>query len=153
MKTHAPLVLLTVGVGTLTAVIAQSPREQEPPMGQAVFVDDTIIRPYDPTPALVTRETRVDRPKYPATDIHAHWSIDLEPAVLLEAMDDLGVERAVNLSGGFGAGLDAMLDRFHAAAPGRLVVFANLDVSQIDAPTFGADVAAMLERAHAAPPA
>ncbi len=72
----------------------------------------------------------------------------LEPAALLKAMDDLGVERAVNLSGGFGPQLDRMLARYHDAAPGRLVIFANIDFSRIDEPTFAADHVAMLERAH-----
>lgn len=117
-------------------------------MGQAIFVGDTVLKPYDPTPALVTKETRVDRAKYPATDIHAHWSANLEPAALLKAMDDLGVERAVNLSGGFGQQLDRMLARYHDAAPGRLVIFGNIDFSTIDEPTFAADHVAMLERAH-----
>ncbi len=119
-------------------------------MGQAIFVGDIVLKPYDPVPALVTPVTRVDRAKFPATDIHAHWPASLEPAALLKAMDDLGVERAVNLSGGFGAQLDRMLARYHDAAPGRLVIFGNIDFRRIDEPTFAADHVAMLERAHAA---
>ena len=125
------------------------PATQDPPMGQALFVGDQVIKPYDPVPTLVTRETRVDRAKFPATDIHAHWPASLEPAALLTAMDDLGVERSVNLSGGSGEALDRMLARFHDAAPGRLVIFGNVDFSRIDEPTFGADAVAMLERGHA----
>ena len=150
-KTARWLVAMAVVAGLGGAVgwsLAQE-REQDPPMGQAIFVGDTVLKPYDPTPALVTRVTRVDRAKFPATDIHAHWPANLEPAALLKAMDDLGVERAVNLSGGFGAQLDRMLARYHDAAPGRLVIFGNIDFSKIDEPTFAADHVAMLERAHA----
>ncbi len=134
------------GVGAWT--LAQD-RDTDPPMGQAIFVGDTVLKPYDPVPALVTRVTRVDRAKFPATDIHAHWPASLEPEALLKAMDNLGVERAVNLSGGFGPQLDRMLARYHAAAPGRLVIFGNIDFRRIDEPTFAADAVAMLERAHA----
>jgi uncharacterized protein len=42
-----------------------------------------------------------------------------------------------------------MLERFHQAAPGRLVIFANVDFARIDEPGFGQTMAAMLERAHA----
>ena len=66
-------------------------------MGRAIFVGDTVLMPYDPTPALVTRETRVERAKYPATDIHAHWSANVEPAALLKAMDDLGLSTTAEL--------------------------------------------------------
>jgi uncharacterized protein len=128
---------------------AQPPRPAEPDLGPAVYVGDDIIRRYDPTPALVTQVTPVDRPKFPATDIHAHWQLSLEPSALLAAMDDLGMERAINLSGGFDDQLDQMLDRFHGAAPGRLVIFANIDFSRIDEPGFGQAMADMLERAHA----
>ena len=134
--------------GAVAWTLAQG-RDQDPPMGQAIFVGETVLKPYDPVPALVTKATRVDRAKYPATDIHAHWPASLEPAALLTAMDDLGVERAVNLSGGFGDQLDRMLARYHDAAPGRLVIFGNIDFRRIDEPTFAADHVAMLERAHA----
>jgi predicted TIM-barrel fold metal-dependent hydrolase len=145
------LVTLTLGAplgGVAVWALAQA-RDQDPPMGQAIFVGDTVLKPYDPDPALVTRTTRVDRARFPATDIHAHWSATLEPSALLAAMDDLGVERAVNLSGGFGAQLDRMLTRYHDAAPGRLVIFGNIDFSRIDEPSFASDHVAMLERAHA----
>lgn len=150
MTLRTPLVLCLgalLGGGTVWSV-AQS-READPPMGPAIFVGDTVLKPYDPTPALVTKVTRVDRPKYPATDIHAHWPESVTPEALLAAMDDLGVERSVNLSGGVGAQLDRMLARYHDAAPGRLAIFANIDFSRIDAPTFASDHVAMLERAKA----
>lgn len=125
----------------------QEPAEAD--LGPAVYVGDVILRRYDPTPALVTSVTPVERPGFPATDIHAHWPVSLEPAALLAAMDDLGMERAVNLSGGFGDQLDSMLARFHDAASGRLVVFANIDFRRIDEPRFGQTMAEMLRRAHA----
>jgi predicted TIM-barrel fold metal-dependent hydrolase len=145
----AAILGISVGGGAMALSMAAQERQQDPPMGPAVFVGDTVLKPYDPTPALTTRETPVARAKYPATDIHAHWPASVEPAALLQAMDDLGVERAVNLSGGFGAQLDRMLERYHDASPGRLVIFGNIDFSKVDEPTFAADHVAMLERAHA----
>lgn len=138
--------LRAAGQASPAAPASQNP---EPDLGPAVYVGDAILRRYDPDPALVSKATIVHRAKFPATDIHAHWPRDLEPAALLAAMDDLGVERAVNLSGGFGGQLDAMLDRFHQAAPGRLAIFANIDFTRIDESAFGRETAAMLERAHA----
>jgi hypothetical protein len=133
------LALAALVLGTSAVAHAQPPRPPAPDetdLGPAVYVGDTIIKNYDPTPALVTKVTHVPRPKFPVTDIHAHWSLQLDAATLLAAMDDLGVERAVNLSGGFGPQLDRMLETFHAAAPGRLVIFANLDMRQVDDPQF-----------------
>lgn len=145
-RLHAFVVLaLGVGVGLASA---QPPRSDQNDLGPAVYVGDTIIKRYDPTPALVTEVTPVARPAFPATDIHAHWSMKVDPKVLLASMDDLGVERAVNLSGGFGPQLDRMLETFHRAAPGRLLIFANIDFDRIDEPGFGESMAAMIEAAH-----
>jgi len=111
------LLMVGAAIGGASGWTLAQEREQDPPMGPAIFVGDTALKPYDPTPALVTRETRVEKAKFPATDIHAHWPASVEPAALLKAMDDLGVERSVNLSGGFGAQLDRMVSRYHDAAP------------------------------------
>jgi uncharacterized protein len=147
------LAVLAAAAGLWLAGRDSLTAQESPPadqnLGQAVYIGDDIVRPYDPTPALVTRVTPVDRPRFAATDIHAHWTTAMEPAALLAAMDDLGVERAVNLSGGFGDELDRMLERFHRVAPGRLVIFANIDLARIDEPGFGHTTAGMLERAHA----
>ncbi len=139
------LALTAVGCG----VSAQPPQGGEPDLGPAVYVGDTIIKRYDPDPALVTKVTPVRTPAFPATDIHAHWSLKVTPQALLAAMDDLGVERSVNLSGGFGPQLDQMLETYHKAAPRRLLIFANIDFDRIDEPGFGESMASMLEAAHA----
>ena len=143
------MLVLAALAGAATAWSFAQPRAADPPMGPAIFVGDTVLKPYDPTPALVTKVTRVDRPRFPAIDVHAHWPESIAPDALLSAMDDLGVARSVNLSGGFGPQLDRMLARYTAAAPGRLLVFANLDLARIDAPTFARDHVAMLEAAKA----
>lgn len=142
------LLVLALAVGGL-GVAAQPPASGEQDLGQAVYVGDTIIKRYDPTPALVTKVTPVPTPAFPATDIHAHWSLKVTPQALLDAMADLGVERAVNLSGGFGPQLDQMLETYHKAAPGRLLIFANIDFDRIDEPGFGETMASMIEAAHA----
>jgi uncharacterized protein len=100
--------------------------------GRAVYVGDELLKGYDPKPQLVTKATRVDRPKFPAIDVHCHWDALVAPEFLLRAMDELGVEKAVNLSGGWGSQLERMLSRYHARAPDRLLVFANIDFSMID---------------------
>ena len=118
-------------------------------VGTAVYAGGELLRNYRPEPSLVTKQTRMDKPKFPVIDVHCHWTLREDPKALLRAMDDLGVTRAVNLSGGYGPGLEAMLERFHPAAPDRLLVFGNLDFGRIDDGSFGADAAAALQRAKA----
>ena len=99
--------------------------------GTAVYADGDVVWQYHPTPTLVTDVTRVDKPAYPAIDIHCHWTLEQDPDELLAAMDKLGVKAAVNLSGGSGERFDAMIERFHKPAPDRLLILCNLDFTDI----------------------
>ncbi len=116
--------------------------------GVAVYVDDELIRDYQPVPSLVTKVTKITRPKFPVIDAHCHWSLEQNPQRLLAAMDKLGETKAINLSGGFGPTLEQMLTKFHDAAPDRLFIFCNIDFSKIDEPTFSEDAVHAIESAR-----
>ncbi len=92
---------------------------------------------FNPVPALVTRRTTIDRPRYPVIDVHQHlggefgggW--DQRPvSELLTVLDEAGVEVIVDLDGGWGeAILDAHLKKFKEAAPERFQMFGGVDWS------------------------
>ncbi len=66
-------------------------------------------------------------------------------------MDAAGVEAIVDLDGGWGEGLRAEIDRWQAALPGRVAVFAGLDYARwADDPAFGETEAARLRDGVAA---
>lgn len=123
--------------------------EGDPPAGQAVYVGNELLKDYRPASSLVTKVTDVTKPRFPVVDVHCHWFIQQDPQFLLTQMDKLGVRRAVNLSGGYGRQLEAMLKKFRGVAPDRLLVLANVDFSKIDEPTFPLDAVAALRRARA----
>ena len=100
-------------------------------VGAAVYAGDEVVRDYRPTPALVTKTTRIEAAKFPAIDAHCHWSVEQEPEALLKAMDERNVAYAVNLSGGFGGQIDAVLDKFDPAKYPRLITFCNLDFDRV----------------------
>ena len=146
------LTFLSAPTLSAAAAAAQTTRPSTPPepdIGSAVYVGDEMLKDYQPEPALVTPEHVILKPKFPVVDVHCHWSLKQDPQQLLKAMDELGVSRSVNLSGGYGAELDEMLERFSKVAPDRLITFCNLDFDQIDDPAFGAKMAAYLADAHA----
>ena len=62
------LLLVAAGMagGGVVAWTAAQEREREPPMGQALFVGDDVVKPYDPVSSLVGKATDVARPKFPA---------------------------------------------------------------------------------------
>lgn len=95
------------------------------------------LEDYRPRPALVTRATTVDRPRFPVIDAHNHlgpefgggW--DQRPVgELLAALDAADVRLLVDLDGGWGEPiLNRHLDLFKAAAPERFRVFGGVDWS------------------------
>ena len=80
------------------------------------------------------------RPCVPAIDAHNHlgrwlsdwvrddggWVVE-DVGALLALMDETGVEAIVNLDGRWGAELEANLDRYDRAHPGRFFTFCHVD--------------------------
>lgn len=80
----------------------------------------------------------------PLIDTHTH----LNPpsfGLFLKLMDDNGIERAVNMSGGSNPEAQVQALRVADQAGGRLALFHNIDWSNIDAPDFGEREATALE--------
>ena len=103
---------------------------------------------YAPASKLRLERTRVERPRFPAIDFHAHlgrwldpdgdwvagdlagrrhdrWAV--EPEAYLELCDRHSIETSINLDGGWDAELEANLDRLDRAHPGRYLTFCQLD--------------------------
>lgn len=114
-------------------------------IGTAVYVHDDVVWGYDPVPTLEADEHEVARAAVPATDVHCHWSERQDPSAMLAAMDARNIERAVNLSGGWGSRFDRMIEMC-SVAPDRLLVFCNVDFSRIDEADFAEAAVAELRR-------
>jgi predicted TIM-barrel fold metal-dependent hydrolase len=114
---------------------------------------DLPLRRYRPRSRLRVPEHRVPRAAVPAVDAHNHlgrwlgtdgaWTL---PVVgeLLSVMDGCNVAAIVNLDGMWGDELEANLDRYDRAHPGRFVTFAHLDWRETVEPGFGERMAASL---------
>jgi predicted TIM-barrel fold metal-dependent hydrolase len=102
---------------------------------------------YEPTSGLKVPEHPVTKARYPFIDVHNHQRAGMDQAALgklVKDMDDLNMHTMVNLSGGSGEQLKAGVANLKGNYPGRFVLFANLDLSKIDAPGFGQAAAAQL---------
>ena len=98
---------------------------------------DLPLRAYRPRQMVRRELTELDpRPPAPMIDAHNHlgrwltgtWSVP-DVGTLVGLMDELGVEAVVNLDGMWGEELDANLDRYDRAHPGRFATFAQWDRS------------------------
>jgi predicted TIM-barrel fold metal-dependent hydrolase len=97
-------------------------------------LDRLLLRDYRPRPALRVRVSEPTRLAVPAVDAHNHLGRWLHPAgdwmvqdvgALLALMDEVGVETIVNLDGRWDGELEANLDRYDRAHPGRFLTFCH----------------------------
>jgi predicted TIM-barrel fold metal-dependent hydrolase len=96
---------------------------------------DLPLREYRPRQMVRRELTTLDpRPPHPLIDAHNHlgrwltgtWSVP-DAGALVGLMDELGIETIVNLDGMWGEELDANLERYDRAYPGRFATFAQWD--------------------------
>lgn len=101
---------------------------------------DLPLRDYRPVPRLVAPAHPVTRARVPAVDAHNHlgrwltewlerpgeWAV-ADVGELLHLMDALNLRAIVNLDGLWGDELEANLDRYDRAHPGRFATFCHVD--------------------------
>ena len=82
-------------------------------------------------------------------DAHAHVTLS-EAAVrrAVQIMDENGIVKMVDLSGGFGEQLKSKIELYNKIAPGRFAVFTNMDFSKVNDPQFSKKAMADLEEAY-----
>lgn len=115
------------------------------------------LEDYRPRQAMRTASHPVARPRFGAIDAHNHLGMPFggdwagrSPGELAAVMDAAGIERIVDLDGGWGDGLRREVARWQEALPGRVAVFAGLDyASWAHDPEFGEREAARLREAVA----
>ncbi len=91
---------------------------------------------YEPISTLVVPGEIIKRAKFPFIDIHSHhWRMAVQDnAAVAEEMDSLNMVALINLSGRSGDLLKSMVDAGNEQAPGRFIVFANIDFRGMDEP-------------------
>ncbi|HEY7400034.1 MAG TPA: amidohydrolase family protein [Actinomycetota bacterium] len=112
---------------------------------------DLPLRDYRPRSSLRLPEHHVPRARFPAVDAHNHlgrwltdgWSAP-DTGELVDVMDACGIDAIVNLDGMWGDELQANLDRYDRARPGRFATFCQLDWTTTAEPGFGERLAAQL---------
>lgn len=88
---------------------------------------------YNPPSSLVVPEHKLTKAKFPFIDVHNHQnglaSGNLKD--ILQDMDAMNLKVMVNLSGGNGSRLKAQVDNTRSKAPGRFIIFANVNFDGI----------------------
>lgn len=123
----------------MTALLPDSVQAQA---GDLKLVD------WKPVSQLKTKETRIEKAKYPVIDIHNHLGKLENTARYLEEMDKAGVWKCVSLDA------NSKDDRYkehlkvsQSIAADRFLLFFRPDFSRIDEPNFGENEAKRLQEA------
>jgi predicted TIM-barrel fold metal-dependent hydrolase len=127
---------------------------------------DLLLKDFQPRSMLHVPATRVERARFPVIDVHSHlsWAKDVrggvsvseqrvfwaKPEALIEVMDRKGIQTLVNLTGGWGAGLDETLAAFDQRYPGRFVSLTEPAYGRFLEPGFAKLQADEIERARRA---
>ncbi len=144
----ARLTLAAISIALMTVARPLSAQDDLPEGAKGL--DLSPFWAYDPPSTLVVPETEVTRTKYPFVDVHNHqWRMATDDlASTVADMDALNMAVMVNLSGRggrrienpdgsfrFGMGtpehLEQVLQNARDNAPGRFVVFTNIDFEGI----------------------
>ncbi len=133
--------------------------------GQAEGQTGTKLLPlkdFQPKSMLHTKVTRVEKTRFGLIDFHTHLTFgdDLggtetikiggEPSRILPYMDQRNIRIMVNLTGGYGKGLEQAVALFSKPYPDRFVVFTQPCWGRLNEPGYPQFQADQIERAHKA---
>jgi predicted TIM-barrel fold metal-dependent hydrolase len=142
------LLVLTIGVSEFQQIYPRADffsLERYRDSWRILLGKDALLSRYQPRATLVLPRQEVERPAYPAIDVHFHLESlepDMTPERLVQAMDAAGVAQIVNLGGWPPDRFEYFAKAFYEKYPGRFILFAKPDP---DALTHENGVAEQLE--------
>ncbi|MGC8793649.1 MAG: amidohydrolase family protein [Bryobacteraceae bacterium] len=148
----------------LGLAVATGLRSQFSSQERARGVKETDLRlsDFEPRSMLRVKETRVEHPRLPVIDFHAHlsWSpgpgkqggpeFPARPDEVLPVMARKNIRMMVNLTGGRGPVLEEVLRVWHKPYPDKFLVFTEPWWNKVADPAYPKLQADEIERAHRA---
>jgi predicted TIM-barrel fold metal-dependent hydrolase len=118
---------------------------------------------FQPKSMLVVPESKVEKAKFPVVDVHTHFSFPgkaeggvtwgetliylAPPEELLAVMNRRNIQTLVNLTGGYGNGLNECIEKYDKKHPGRFVTFTEPMWEKTNQPDYAKAQAAAIENA------
>jgi predicted TIM-barrel fold metal-dependent hydrolase len=113
-------------------------------------MDEILVKDYAPRSSVVTRETFIAKPKYPAVDCHVHV-VARTPSDITDwvrTMDEVGMETSVVLTGATGKAFDDLVELLPKKYPGRFLLYCGMDRSDFENPDYPRRAVAELVRCY-----
>jgi predicted TIM-barrel fold metal-dependent hydrolase len=161
MKSFIPAVFacLCLAVGCRQTPAPQETKAPVTKFGVAVVqgpMDKVLLKDYAPKSSLVVPETKIEKARYPAIDVHTHTHSSMnnvkgpaEVAAWVQTMDEVGIATSVVFTDAVGAEFDRQYAWFKPYGH-RFVVFCSIDANNIEAPDYPRRAVAELERCYRA---
>jgi predicted TIM-barrel fold metal-dependent hydrolase len=116
---------------------------------------DLRLRDYRPRSMLRVQEHRVERARFPVVDAHNHlgrwltkeWAAP-DVGELLALMEFRNIHAIVNLDGRWDDDLEANLERYDRAHPGKFATLCQLDWREVASPGFAERLVVSLRRSR-----
>jgi predicted TIM-barrel fold metal-dependent hydrolase len=156
--------LYGTGIGLVSGVAAHAGVTASSTNGEQAKPKELSLSDYQPASMLHTRQTRVERARYPVIDIHTHITVSRKevngvplaaerdflgtPDELISVMDRKNIRSMVNLTGGFGAGLTETLERYDKSYRDRFYTFTEPCYSRFLEPDYPRIQAEAIQQAH-----
>ena len=152
--------LATAGVAAAPAVNLAAAEAQS----SAASDNNLALKDYKPKSMLQVHETKVDRARFPVIDIHTHLTESAKydkgvavasereflatPQELLDVMEAKNIRTLINLTGGYGKGLDDAIARYDKAHPGRFISFCEPIYEKFRDPNYPQIQADSIQQSH-----
>ena len=109
--------------------------------------EQLLLKDFRPRSIYQVPVTKMEKARFPVIDMHTHnyAKTDEQLAEWVRTMDEVGIKKAVILSGAYGREFDAILARYQKY-PGRFFVWCGFDTTGYDQPGYGPAAVAELER-------
>ena len=113
-------------------------------------MDNMLLKDWAPRSLVVTRETFVEKARFPVIDCHLHiyGRTPDQVAEWVQTMDEVGIEKSVVLTGSTGEAFDNLVDLYLGPYPDRFILYCGIDLENVDGPDFSSRIVTELERCH-----
>ena len=120
-------------------------------LSAATNPEEILLKDYKPRSIFKIPETRVEKARHAAIDVHSHDYTPSASAVeeWVRTMDAVGLDKTIILSGQTGARFDSSVAKY-GKHPNRFILWCGIDYTELDQPGFAGRAVAELERCHRA---
>lgn len=111
-------------------------------------MDNILLKDHAPRSLVVTKETHIEKARFPAVDSHVHLVARTPDEIKdwVHTMDEVGIETSIVLTRAIGDSFRSWVKLLKEAYPDRFQLYCGMDLTDIKNKDFSVRVTAELER-------